>query len=128
MLSDEILDSASILYVWVEPEESRRKNVERAVPGLAGDASILHHGVPESVMRGDYGIDDLMWLLAEGGGSYVLVERDDQRYALPTGVFDNREDLTSFLRSDPEDWSRFALQQLHQELVNATAGLRSLQT
>ncbi len=126
-LSEDILARASILYVWVEPEESRRKNVERAVPGLAGDASILHHGVPESVMRGDYGIDDLMWLLAEGGGSFVITERQDQRYALPTGVFDNRGDLTSFLRNEPEEWSRFELQQLHQELVNATAGIRATQ-
>jgi hypothetical protein len=127
LLSDEILSKASILYVWVEPEESRRKNVERAVPGQAGDASILHHGVPESVMRGDYGLDDLMWLLSEGGGSVVLVEKGDQRYALPTGVFDNRNDLTSFLRNGQDDWSRFELQQLHQELVNATAGIRSTQ-
>ncbi len=128
LLSEEILTRAAILYVWVDPEESRRKNVERAVPGLEGDASILHHGVPESVMRGDYGLDDLMWLLAEGGGSVVPVERGDQRYALPTGVFDNRSDLTSFLRGDQQSWSRFELQQLHQELVNATAGIRSTQT
>ena len=128
LLSDDILARASILYVWVEPEESRRKNVERAVPGLAGDASILHHGVPESVMRGDYGVDDLMWLLAEGGGSFVLVERKGQRHALPTGVFDNRGDLTSFLRNDPDAWSRFELQQLHRELVNATAGIRATQS
>ena len=128
MLSPQILARASILYVWVEPEESRRKNVERAVAGREGDASILHHGVPESVMRGDYGIDDLMWLLARDGGSHVVVEVENQRYALPTGVFDNRSDLTSFLRSDPGNWSRFELQQLHRELVNATAGLRATQT
>jgi len=124
LLSDEILSKAAILYVWVEPEESRRKNVERAVPGLAGDASILHHGVPQAVMRREYGIDDLMWLLAQGGGSVVLIESNGRRYALPTGVFDNRNDFTSFLRSDQDDWSRFELQQLHRELVNATAGLR----
>ena len=127
LLSPEILAQASILYVWVEPEESRRKNLERAVPGIEGDASILHHGVPESVMRGDYGVDDLMWLLAQGGGGLVVVETEDQRFALPTGVFDNRGDLTSFLRADHADWSRFEVQQLHRELVNATAGLRTTQ-
>lgn len=124
LLSNEILERASILYVWVDPEESRRKNIERAMPGRDGDASILHHGVPETVMRNDYGTDDLMWLLAEGGGSFVFVEKQDRRFALPTGVFDNRNDLTSFLRTESKDWSPFELRQLHREVVNATAGLR----
>ena len=125
LLSTEILSRASILYVWVEPEESRRKNVERAVAGRGGDASILNHGVPESVMRNEYGTDDLMWLLAAGGGSSVVVERDGASYALPTGVFDNRSDLTSFLREPEDEWSPFQVRQLHAELVNATAGLRA---
>jgi hypothetical protein len=125
LLSDEILRTASILYVWVEPEESRRKNIERAVPGRDGDASILNHGVPEAVMRNDYGTDDLMWLLAAGGGSFVFVDKGQERFGLPTGVFDNRSDLTSFLRGDPDDWSPFKLRQLHSELINATAGLRT---
>ena len=124
LLSAEILERASILYVWVDPEESRRRNIERARPGREGDASTLHHGVPEAVMRNDYGTDDLMWLLAEGGGSYVFVEKEGRQFALPAGVFDNREDLTSFLRSEPSSWSAFELRQLHREVVNATAGLR----
>ena len=124
-LSDDILSRAAILYVWVEPEESRRKNVERAIAGREGDASILNHGVPEAVMRNDYGTNDLMWLLAAGGGSFVFVEKGDERFGLPTGVFDNRNDLTSFLRADEDDWSLFETRQLHRELVNATAGLRT---
>lgn len=123
-LSNEILEKANILYVWVEPEDSRRKNQERAKPGRAGDASILHHGVPEEVMRREYGIDDLMWLLAAAGGSCVVVEKGDERFALPTGVFDNRTDLTSFLRSDPKRWSAFKLRRVHNELSHATAGFR----
>jgi hypothetical protein len=124
-LHDTILEQACILYVWVDPEESRRKNIERAQPGPDGDASILHHGVPEAVMRNDYGTDDLMWLLAEGGGSAVVVEKGDRRFAIPTGVFDNRDDFTSFLRAEQSKWSPFQLRQLHRELVNATAGLRT---
>lgn len=124
-LSDAILERASILYVWVDPEESRRRNVERAVPGRAGDASILNHGVPESVMRNDYGTDDLMWLLARGGGSAIEIDRGNRTYTIPTGVFDNRNDLTSFLRADESEWSAFALAELHRELVNATTGLRT---
>ncbi len=123
-LSDAILEQAAILYVWVDPEESRRRNVERAVPGRDGDASILNHGVPEAVVRNEYGTDDLMWLLARDGGSAIEVVRGDRTYAIPTGVFDNRNDLTSFLRADESEWSAFELRKLHRELVNATAGLR----
>ncbi len=125
LLDDEILERATILYVWVAPEESRRKNEERAVPGRDGDASILHHGVPEAVMRNDYGTDDLMWMLSQGGGSFIFIEKGDVRFGIPTGVFDNRADLTSFLRADPADWSQFEIRQLHRELVNATAGVRT---
>jgi hypothetical protein len=124
LLSRSILEKARILYVWVEPEESRRKNAARAVPGREGDASILYHGVPDAVMRREYGVDDLMWLLAASGGSVVTVTKDDQPISLPTGVFDNRSDLTSFLRTDPEEWSAFQMRRLHTELVNATAGFR----
>jgi hypothetical protein len=123
-LSKEILQKARILYIWVEPEESRRKNLERAVPGRDGDASILNHGVPEAVMRNEYGTDDLIYLLAAGGGSYVFVDKDGERYGLPTGVFDNRGDLTSFLRDDAANWSPFRLRRLHDELINATTGFR----
>jgi hypothetical protein len=76
-------------------------------------------------MRNEYGTDDLMWLLAKGGGSVVVVEKNDRRFALPTGVFDNRNDLTSFLRADRAEWSPFELRQLHREVVNATAGMRT---
>ena len=55
---------------------------------------------------------------------FVVVEKGDNKFALPTGVFDNRNDLTSFLRQDQNEWSQFELRQLHRELVNATAGLR----
>lgn len=123
-LSTDILEKAKILYIWVDPEDSRRKNMERAVPGREGDASILNHGVPEAVMRNEYGTDDLIWLLAEGGGSYIFIDKDGERYGLPTGVFDNRGDLTSFLRADPEEWSPFGIRRLHEELLNATAGFR----
>jgi hypothetical protein len=123
-LATDLLEKAKILYVWVEPEESRRKNLERAMPGREGDASILYHGVPDAVMRNEYGTDDLIWLLTAAGGNRVVVEKDEERFAVPTGVFDNRLDLTSFLRTDPEAWSTFELRRLHAELVNATAGFR----
>jgi len=125
-LSPEILDRARILYVWVTPEESRRKNRERAQPGLAGDASILHHGVPETVMGNDYGTDDLRWLLNESGDAgFINVERDGTSFRVPTAVFDNRSDLTSFLRAEPEQWDPADLARLHDALSAALEPLDS---
>ena len=115
-LSEEILGRSSILYVWVTSEESRRRNDERARPGRAGDASILHHSVPEAVMLGDYGSDDLPWLIEEGGGEAVPVETGGPPAQVPVAVFDNRSDHTSFLREDPERWPDAAVSALHSEL------------
>jgi len=126
-LSDEILSRAAVLYVWVTPEESARRNLARSIPGREGDASILHHGVPAEVMRNDYGTDDLMWLLAQGGGTVIIVDKPGTRFAVPTAVFDNREDLTSFLRDDPTEWSPVKLSRLHRELATACAGLGATQ-
>lgn len=96
-LSDEILERASILYIWVTPEESRRKNDERAKPGRDGDASILHHGVPIKVMMGDYGCDDIEYLLETSDRpDTVVVEANGKTHHLPLGRFDNRVDLHEF--------------------------------
>ena len=123
-LSHEILTKASILYVWVTPEESHRRNIERAQPGMAGDASILHHGVPELVMRQDYGTDDMMWLIerTDRPGT-VRVEAHGTVYHLPVAVFDNRVDKTSFLRADPQTWPAEAVALLYRDLKGAFEAL-----
>ncbi len=123
-LSDAIIGRASALHVWVTPEESRRRNVERAKPGPDGDASILHHGVPEVVMRGDYGVDDFPWLLHQGGGATIEVIRADGTVRIPAAVFDNRTDHTSFLRADPSEWDPTQVANLHAELETAFTTLR----
>lgn len=123
-LSPEILASASALYVWVTPEDSRRRNVERTVPGREGDASILHHGVPELVMRRDYGIDDFHWLLEQGGGDELVVRRSGVTHRVPAAVFDNRNDQTSFLRADPAAWNPARVGSLHAALVEVFAAIR----
>ena len=99
------------------PQESRRRNLERARPGRAGDASILHHGVPEQVMRLDYAGDDIAWLMdhADRSGS-ITAATPDRRFHLPAVRFDNRLDQTSFLRADPGDWPPAAVAGLHQAL------------
>ncbi|MGI9647459.1 MAG: hypothetical protein ACR2OI_02965 [Acidimicrobiia bacterium] len=120
----EILESAVILYVWVDPAESRRRNRERARPGLEGDASILHHGVPESVMRDEYGTDDIAWLIDTGERpGTVTVEAHGRRFHLPIVRFDNRVDRTSFLRDSIESWDPDAIAALHDILVRDLASL-----
>jgi len=123
-LSAELLRSARVLYVWVTPEESRRRNRDRAMPGRDGDASILHHGVPERVMRHDYGTDDFLWLLDRGGGAAVSVPNEDGVVTVPAAVFDNRVDRTSFLRAAVVEWEPAAVADLHQRLAEAFAVLR----
>jgi hypothetical protein len=128
-LSQDILDRACILYVWVTPEDSRRKNIERARPD--GQGSILHHSVPMEVMLGDYGCDDIEHLMKRSGKPDTihlerLQEETDakgaRRYALrtwdlPIGRFDNRKDLTSFIRN--KVWKPTEVGALHRGLKAA---------
>ena len=118
MFSDEILSRASILYVWVTPEESRRKNHERTDPNDPG--SILHHGVPEAVMRGDYGCDDMEWLIEHSGRQdTVSIEARGRTWHLPIARFDNRRDRTTFVRAEPASWAREDVESLHRGLAEA---------
>jgi hypothetical protein len=117
-LSSSILETATILYVWVTPEESRRKNQERADPKDPG--SILHHGVPIEVMMNDYGCDDMDWLernsKVEGT---ITVSSRNRTFCLPIARFDNRVDKTSFIRNDPAAWKPDQIRSVHEELKNA---------
>ena len=102
MFCPEILENAVILYIWVTPEESRRKNADRADPNDPG--SNLHHGVPMAVMLGDYGCADMEYLREHSRENCVSFEAHGRHWDIPIGVFDNREDKTTFLRSEPELW------------------------
>ncbi len=122
LLSDTILSRASILYVWVAPEESRRKNRERADPNDQG--SILNHGVPETVMRAEYGCDDMGYLVdASDRPNHVRIESRGKVFHLPLARFDNRVDKTSFVRRDPESWRPEEVKPLHAGLTQALATL-----
>lgn len=117
-LSPAILARASILYVWVSPEESRRKNTERTDPNDPG--SILNHGVPMAVMLGDYGCDDMAWLIEHSDRpDTVKIERDGATYYLPVGRFDNRQDKTTFVRGDRAAWRPEDVAALHGGLASA---------
>jgi hypothetical protein len=119
-LSEAILSRASVLYVWVTPEESRRKNIERTDPNDPG--SILHHGVPMAVMLGDYGCDDMDWLLQDSDRpDTVRIEAHGRTWHLPVGRFDNRVDKTTFVRGDRAQWKEADVRALHEGLAGALA-------
>jgi len=118
MLSDAILKKAVILYIWVTPEESRRKNSARANPDDPG--SILHHGVPLEVMLNDYGCDDMEWLERNSGRpGTVEVSTRGKTWNLPVACFDNRVDKTSFLRGEPKDWPAASVAAAHEGIKTA---------
>jgi len=123
MLSHEILKNAAILYIWVTPEESRRKNFARSKPGEQG--SILFHGVPIDVMMGDYGCDDMEYLISRSKQpDTVTVMKDNKEYLLPVGRFDNRTDKTSFIRDFArENWPQGDLKKLRDGLNAAFSAL-----
>ncbi len=126
-LSEALLSRSSVLYVWVTPEESRRKNVERADPGKAEASNkhlSLHHGVPEAVMLGEYGCDDLAWLVETSDRpDTVRIEAHGKTFHVPVARFDNRVDKTTFARGDPATWRPEAVQLLHDGLAEAFAKL-----
>jgi hypothetical protein len=118
-LRPEILERAAVLYVWVEPEESRRKNLARAVPGAQN--TVLFHAAPESVMLNDYGCDDIAHLMQSSKVPNTLsIEAHGKTYHLPFGRFDNRVDKTTFVREEPNKWDPKAVTALH---VSVAEGL-----
>ena len=113
--------------MWVEPEESRRKNHERTDPNDPG--SILHHGVPMAVMLGDYGCDDMGWLIEHSDRpDTVRVETRGSVYHLPVARFDNRVDKTTFVRADRAAWPKAAVDALHTGLAEALTRLARAST
>lgn len=125
MLSDEILKRASILYVWVEPEESRRKNHERTDPNDPG--SILNHGVPMAVMLVDYGTDDMAWLIDNSGRpDCVKIAARGNAHFIPVARFDNRKDKTTFVRADRTEWKAEDVAALHSGLGGALEKLAGM--
>lgn len=125
-LDPRILERSAVLYIWVDPAESRRKNIERGLPD--GQGSILHHSVPMEVMLGQYGTDDMAWLIEQSDRPEMIkVERVVQEgkayvnkvYYLPAARFDNRQDKTTFIRKPREQWQSAEVKAIHDELSRA---------
>ena len=124
LLGPEILSRASVLYVAVDPHESRRKNRERARPDA--DGSILHHGVPEQVMQEEYGCDDFEYLLGVSDKKGTIrIDGAGGPHYLPAAELDNRADLTTFLRDDPKQWSKENVARIHGALAGALGSIAS---
>ena len=116
-LAPEILEKAAVLYVWVEPEESRRKNLARAVPNA--ENTVLFHAAPESVMINDYGCDDIAFLLETGKvPNAITIPAHGKEFHLPIGRFDNRVDKTTFVRAEPSQWDPKLVEELHAGLAD----------
>lgn len=130
-----ILERAAVLYIWVEPAESRRKNIERGLPD--GQGSILHHSVPLEVMLAQYGCDDMAWLIEQSDRpDTIKVERivhEGSRYMhatyhLPVARFDNRRDKTTFVRKPRDEWSPCEIREIHDELTKTLTTLLHVRT
>ncbi|NQV05604.1 hypothetical protein HQ535_03565 [bacterium] len=123
-MSSSVLVRSAIVHVAVSPAESRRRNLDRARPGPEGDASILHHGVPEAVMRGDYGTEDLSWMIMQSPlRGTVSIAHPEGPLLVPAARLDNEDDLTSHLRGEVSEWDAADTAELHHRLVAATTAL-----
>ncbi|MBQ1826694.1 MAG: hypothetical protein II126_01870 [Erysipelotrichaceae bacterium] len=120
MLSPDLLQNAAVLYIWVTPEESRRKNDARYDPNNPG--SSINHKTPDAVMMYDYGCDDILYLKETSDIEDTLkIEAWGNTYHLPVGVFDNREDLTTQFRDSKETWDKEAVDKAVKAISDATA-------
>ena len=125
LLADEILEKSTVLYIWVSPEESRRKNAARSRPNASG--SILHHGVPIEVLMNDYGCDDMAHLIEKSDKDNTLaLNTRGKDWKIPVARFDNRVDKTSFIRDDKDDWAKDNVDALHNGLKGALETLAQI--
>jgi len=137
MLSDAILEGASVLYVWVTAEQSRAKNIARGQETVSGAPAAatasseaaryvlsLNHTVPAWVMFNSYGVDDIDYLLRTSDRpNTIKITRGGKTFYLPVARFDNRPDYTTFCRGKPEDWAERDREAIKAQLSKAFAEL-----
>ena len=108
-----ILSNAAILYIWVTPEQSKQKAFQREKEGKEGKSQTvstqlsLNHGIAETVLDKEYGMDDFDYLLSKSPEkNYVPIVKDDVEYKIKAGRLDNRKDLTSDFRKPEKEWTQ----------------------
>ena len=126
LFDKEILENAAILYIWVTPEMSYNKNLQRAKEGQEGKSQTvstqlsLNHGVPHNVMKGEYGTDDIDYLLGlSPKKGYLPIKKDGEEFHIRCGRFDNRVDLTSDFRKPQKDWTKEQIKKMEDGMKAA---------
>lgn len=126
LFDDDILNNANILYIWVTPEQSFNKNRQRALEGLQGKSQTvstqlsLNHGVPDSVMLSQYGVDDFEYLLnLSKNGKYIPINRNGKEFKIKAGRFDNRDDFTSDFRKPKKEWTKEQIEKMTEAMKKA---------
>ena len=122
----EILKNCAILYIWVTPEQSYAKNIQRAKEEEAGQSQTvstqlsLTHGVPHEVMVNEYGCDDFNYLInLSPQKNYLPIVKDDEEIHVKCGRLDNREDLTSDFRKPQSEWTKEQIEKMETEMKKA---------
>jgi hypothetical protein len=105
MLSDQILEDLTILYVDVPWEESLRKNRSRFNPERPD--SILEHSLPDEKLERLYRWCDFSEI-AHGNQGFVNINKHD----IPFVVFYNYDDVTTKMNDELGKRLKFSLGQL----------------
>ena len=80
-----------------------------------------------AVMLGDYGCDDMDWLIQHSDRpDTVQLESHGRTYHLPVARFDNRRDKTTFVRAERSRWKAEDVAALHSGLGGALERLAQL--
>ena len=126
LFDDEILNNANILYIWVTPEQSFQKNKQREKEGLQGKSQTvstqlsLNHGVPDSVMNNEYGLDDFEYLInLSKNGKYLPIKKSGKEFKVKAGRLDNRSDLTSDFRKPQKEWTKEQISKMTEAMKKA---------
>ena len=126
LFDKKILMNAAILYIWVTPEQSKQKAFQREKEGKEGKSQTvstqlsLNHGIAETVLDKEYGMDDFDYLLSKSPEkNYLPIMKDDVEYKVKAGRLDNRKDLTSDFRKPEKDWTKEQCDNMFNALKSA---------
>ena len=126
LFDKKILMNAAILYIWVTPEQSKQKAFQREKEGKEGKSQTvstqlsLNHGIAETVLDKEYGMDDFDYLLSKSPEkNYLPIMKDDVEYKVKAGRLDNRKDLTSDFRKPENEWTKEQIDNMFNALKSA---------